>query len=293
MLVNEMLIFYHVVQYKNFSQTAEKLGVSKSFVSKQITHLETDLKTRLLNRSTRQVSLTEAGEVFFQHCKKLFELAQQGYDAMANLRQQPMGTMKISAPPALVLHLLTTPLIEYTKLYPEVKLNVVLESQIVDVIQQGFDIALRTTVLEDSNLIVQELTKLSNILCASPAYLKKHGLIKHPTQLPQHNFAVFSNQTSIKQYQFMYKKEKINVTVDGCIQSNNLDFIMQMVMSGCCMAVLPEFMVKSTIAKKKLVHCLPDHHLPRSPLYAFYPEREFKPLKLQLFIDLLKKYLQT
>jgi DNA-binding transcriptional LysR family regulator len=291
MLVNEMLVFYHVVQYKSFSQAAEKLGVSKSFVSKQISHLETDLKSRLLTRSTRQISLTEAGEVFFQHCKTLFELAQHGYDAMANLRHQPTGTLKISVPPALALHFLHQPLMQYTQLYPDIKLNVVLESHIVDVIQQGFDIALRTTVLEDSSLIAQQLTTLSSILCASPAYLKKYGIIKHPAQLPQYTFAVYSNQTSVKQLQFTHKKEKINVTIDGHIQSNSLDFIAQMVMSDSCMAVLPEFMVKSAIARKKLVHCLPDYHLPGSQLYAFYPEREFKPLKVKLFIDLLKKYL--
>lgn len=171
MLTNEMILFYHVVRLKSFSQAAEKLKVSKAFVSKHITQLEKELKVRLLLRNTRQLRLTEAGEIFYLQCEKLFELAQHSYEDMANLRNQPSGTLKITAPPALAIHLLIKPLAEYQQRYTDVDLNVILESQLVDLIQQGYDLAIRSAILPDSNLVARKLASLNYWLCATPEYL--------------------------------------------------------------------------------------------------------------------------
>ncbi len=289
MIANEMVVFYYIVKLKNFSQAAEKLKVSKAYVSKHVTQLEKELKARLLNRSTRQISLTEAGKIFFQHCQALVELTEKGYDAIANLHHHPAGTLKIAAPVALGIHILSDTLTQYCQKYPDVKLSVILESNLADIIQQGYDIALRSTLLTDSNLIAQKVATFSNILCASPAYLKKYGPIKHPNQLIKHVFAIYSsNTTTTKKLKFIHKDQVFHITIDGRFQINSLDLILQLVESDCCIAILPEFMLKTALSKKKLIHCLPDYKLPDSPLYAFYPEREFNPLKVKLFIDLLK-----
>ena len=291
MLINEMVIFYNVVQQGSFSQAAESLGVSKSFVSKHITKLEKDLKARLLNRTTRQLSLTEAGEIFYQHCQSLSEVAEEGYDAIVNLRKLPSGTLKISVPPTLAIHLLANPLLEYSKHYPDVKFNVILESRIVDIVQQGYDLALRSALLPDSTLIGQKVASLRNVLCASPGYLKKHETIKHPEQLTQHNFAAYTGNKSAKKLTFSRGNQQHVVNINSFFQSNNLDLIAQMVTANSCMAVLPQFMIKTLLAQKKLIVCLPEYKLPESPLYAIYPERDLVPLKVRAFIEMLKTFL--
>lgn len=292
MQINEMILFYHVVKYKSFSQAAEQLGVSKSHISKHVTQLEKELKSQLLHRSTRQLSLTEAGEIFYQHCEKVVALAEQGYNALATYHKQPAGTLKISIPPALGLHLLSEPIIKFNQKYPEVKLNIALENEIVDLIQKGYDLALRSALLTDSNLIAQKLTILSNVLVASPRYLKQHGLVKNHEQLQNHVFAIYSGSKAARQMIFTRNKQTFEIVINSVIESNSLDLIQQMVSGDRCMAVLPKFMVIDLIAKKKLIHCLPHYQLPESPLYAIYPEKMFMPLKVKCFLDEIKNDLR-
>lgn len=289
MLVNEMVLFYYVVRFKSFSQAAEKCNVSKAYVSKHIAQLEQELQTKLLFRNTRQLSLTEAGEIFYAQCEKLFALAQQGYDNMAQLRHQPTGTLKISVPPALAMYVLTKPLAEYQQRYPDVTLNVVLESQLVDLVQQGYDLALRSSAtLPDSSLIARKLTSLRYMLCATPQYLKKHGALDHPEQLAHHRIAVYSTSNAMQQLEFIRGNRQFPINVEGKFQSNQIDLIAKMVMASTCAAVLPEFMVADAIKQGKLTVCLPKYRLPAKPLYLLYPQREFVPLKVKAFIDLLK-----
>ena len=270
------------------------MEVSKSFVSKHITKLEKDLKSSLLNRSTRQLSLTEAGEVFYQHCQELFAVAELGYGALANLRKQPAGTLKITAPPALGIHLLANPLIKFGQRYPDVKITVALESHVVDLIQQGYDLALRSAPLPNSNLIAQKIATLRNTLCASPDYLKKHGLIKYPEELKKHVFAIYSvGDKTTQRIKFFREQKDFEITVNSYFQSNSLDLIAQMVIGGRCIAVLPEFMTITAVKKKLLVPCLSRYQLLDSPLYAVFPERKFVPLKVKMFIDELKAHLHN
>ncbi len=287
-----MVIFYYVAQLGSFSRAAETLAVSKSFISKHITKLEVDLKVRLINRTTRQLSLTEAGEAFYQHCQSLSEIAEQGYEAILALRKQPAGTIKISVPPALAVHLLADVIVEYNQLYPDVKFNIILESRIVDIIQGGYDLALRSALLPDSTLIGQKIAMVRYVLCATPSYLKKHKEIKHPNQLTEHIFGTLSGNRSAKQLTFHKKNEQFLVHINSHFQSSNLDLIMQFVMENACMAIFPEFMVKSLVEKKKLISCLPEFKLPENPLYVVYPERALVPLKVKTFIEVLRRHLK-
>ena len=291
MLINEMMTFYYVAQFKSFSQAALQLKVSKSQMSKEIVRLENDLKIKLLNRSTRQVSLTQEGQVFFKYCKSLIEQAKQGYGAIEGLRAQASGTLKISVPPAFALHVLSQPLLEFSKSNPEVKLNIVLDSRIEDIIEQGYDLALRSAVLSDSNLIAQKVASIKNVLCASPAYLKKLGKIQTPEQLSTHRCAVYSGVKLAHELKFYQGKKLFKVEIDPVMQSNSADFMLQMVLKGDCVAVFPEFMVTSLLHEKKLIACLPDFQISESPLYAIYPDKEFVPLRVKLFIEILKKYM--
>ncbi len=291
MLINEMMTFYYVAQFKSFSQAALQLKVSKSQMSKEIVRLEHDLKIKLLNRSTRQVSLTEEGQIFFKYCRNLIEQAKQGYGVIEGLRAQASGTLKISVPPAFALHVLSQPLLEFSKSNPKVKLNIVLDSRIEDIIEQGYDLALRSAVLSDSNLIAQKVVSVKNVLCASPAYLKTLGKIQTPEQLSTHRCAVYSGVKLVHELKFYQGKKLFKVEIDPVMQSNSADFMLQMVLKGDCVAIFPEFMVTSLLHEKKLIACLPDYQIAESPLYAIYPDKEFLPLRVKLFIETLKKYM--
>lgn len=289
---NEMLLFYHVVQRKSFSQAAEYLDVSNAYISKHISQLEKHLQTRLIMRSTRQIALTEAGEVFFKSCEAMLRQAEKGYEALANFNQQPSGTLKISLPDAFGRYVVAPVLIEFQRLYPEIKLSVFLESQMVDIYQQSYDLVLRTALWPETNLVSQKIADLSQVLCASPRYFQQYGMPATPEQLQQHRFAIYSQGQFSKEIILLRGRHKSAVMIDAALQSNNLELILQMLLADSCMAIMPKFMVEKAITENKLIVCLADYELPLAAIYALYPEREFKPLKLRLFVELLQQHLK-
>lgn len=291
MLMNEMVIFYTVAQQNSFSKAAKLLGVSPSFVSKHITQLEKKLKTRLLNRTTRQLSLTEAGEIFYLHCQSVSAAADDAYNAILNLQNQPSGRLKISVPPALAMHLFADTITEYMQLYPDVKFNVILDTQFVDLVKEGFDLALRVAELPDSSLICQKITSLGSVICASPQYIKKHGPIKNPEELSQHPFASYIGHRLAKTLLLTYKTKQQTVNVSSNFECNSLDLMIKILNANSCLAVLPTFMAKPLVQKNKLVIILPEYKLPEVNLYAVYPERSLVPLKVKALIDMLKLHL--
>ena len=157
MLLNEMEIFYYVVEQHSFSKAAERLHVSKSFISKKITRLERELKTRLIARSTRKLTLTQAGDSFYRYCAHVVQAAEKGYAMMHELQGKPAGLLKVSIPPALALNLLSPVFSEFLTQYPEVILDIQLDSRLVDLVKEGYDLALRSAILESSNLIAKKI----------------------------------------------------------------------------------------------------------------------------------------
>ncbi len=288
MLLSEMEIFYNVANLKNFSKTAQLLGVSKSFISKRMTKLEKDLKVRLLARSTRKLTLTEAGYKFYQQCIKVIEEAQKGYLMMQVLQSKPSGVLKISVPPALGFNLLAPMFVKFLNQYPEIKLDIELENKPIDLIAQGYDLALRSAKLESSNLIAQRIFAVKNILCATPKYLKKHGIPKNPIELETHNFAAYNYSKDTQNLKMTKNDTKKTVRIQGNFRSNHLDLIKKIVLDHVCIAVFPEFMVKDELKNHQLIHCLAEYQLSTSPFYAIYPEREFMPLKVRVFLKMLE-----
>ena len=188
------------------------------------------------------------------------------------------------------MHLLATPLAEFSHRQPEVLMNIVLDSRLEDIIEQGYDLVLRSAVLADSNLIAQKLTTFENILCVSPAYLNEHGSIDNLAQLSEQRFAVYGRVNSEHQLTFSYQQRQYSLTIKPYLHSNSLDFIKQMTLAGSCIAILPDFMVKVELHTQHLQRCLPAYSSPASPLYALYPDKSFMPLRVSAFLDVLKNY---
>lgn len=290
MLLNEMEIFYYVVALKSFSKTADKLSVSKSFISKAISKLENELKARLLIRTTRKLTLTEAGEKFYRHCEKIVEEGNKGYSFINESLEKPSGNLKISVPPALGMNLLAPMFSQFLKKYPEINLDVALESRVIDLIGENYDLALRVAKLEDSNLIAQKIFTIKSVICATPKYLKSHGIPRNHSDIRKHNFAIYSYSKNAKSIRLSKNQVPYVVPIAGNFLSNQLDLIKKMVLCHSCMAFLPEFMVQEEIKKSQIKICLPDYVISESPLYIIYSEKEFMPIKVKLFLEMLKEF---
>ena len=291
MLLNEMEIFYYVVELKSFSKAAARLNVSKSFISKKITKLEHDLKAHLISRSTRKLTLSEAGESFYRYCANVVREGHEAYSMISELKGKPTGTLKISIPPALGLNLIAPMLPKFLSQYPEITLDIELENRLVDILEEGYDLALRSAVLESSNLIAQRIFSVTNIICATEKYLQTYGIPKISNDLERHNFATYSYSKNAGHVTLIKNSKEEIINVQSNFTSNHLDLIKQMVLNDLCIAMLPNFMVVNELKIGILMRCLTTYRLPESPLYAVYPERKFMLPKLKYFLEMLKNYL--
>jgi DNA-binding transcriptional LysR family regulator len=290
-LLNEMEIFYYVAELKSFSKAASRLKVSKSFISKKIYKLEHDLKVNLISRSTRKLIITEAGESFYRYCANIVHQGHEAYSMIHELQGKPSGKLKISMPPALGLNLIAPMLSRFLLEYPEVSLDIELDNKLVDLLEEGYDLVLRSAILESSNLIAQKIYSIKSVFCATEKYLQAHSKLITPSDLEKHNCATYSYTTRSAQITLTKNNRDEIIYIKGNFTSNHLDLIKQMVLDNLCVAILPEFMVKDEVKTGKIKLCLMDYQLPENPLYAVYPERNFMLPKLKLFLEMLKEHL--
>lgn len=292
MLLNEMEIFYQVVLQQSFSKAAAQLGVSKSYVSKRVTRLEQELGTRLVFRSTRKLRLTEAGEHFYQHCEKIIKEGEKAYSTIHELRGKPSGKLKISVPPAIALNMLSPVISNYAARCPDVVLDIRLESRLVNLIKEGYDLVLRSAVLESSNLIAQKIYTIENGVYATPSYLAKANEVVYPGDLANCDVAVYSDAKFTDKLTLVKHKKVEVVPLKTKITSNQLDFLKQCVLDDVCLGIFPRFMVQKEVGAQRLIPLLENYSLSESNLYAVCPDREYVPPKLRIFLDILKSHLQ-
>jgi DNA-binding transcriptional LysR family regulator len=292
MLLNELELFYHVVKLKSFSKAALALGVSKSFVSKRVTALEQSLQSRLLTRTTRQVIPTEAGVAFYHQCEKIMEEAEKGYSIVNELQGKPSGKIKISCPPAFAMHQLVKKIPDFCYQYPEISLDLVLENRLVKIIEEGYDLVLRSTILEDSNLIAKPIATMKQVFVASALYLKNRDLPKSLEDLDTHDIVGYRDQRNPNNLTLLKEQKTIKIPIHYKITTNHLDVIKQWVVMGVCIAMLPDFMVNEEISHGTLIPCLTQYTFPTNTLYVIYPERDFIAPKTRAFLDFLQVALE-
>lgn len=292
MLLQEMEMFYYVVKLGSFSQAAERLTCSKAHISRSISKLEHELKTQLLHRSTRHLSLSESGEKLFQHCQNLIAEAENAYAVTSHYQQKPSGTLRITAPSAFSSGLLAKFIPGFIRRYPEIKLTIELENKVVDILAEGIDIALRTGELKDSQLIAQPLAQFDSIICAAPSYLKKHGAPKTPHDLSKHNCCLYQQQLTQKTWTLSKGKTSKKIMVQGNVVANQAEFLKQVALAGVGIANLPPFMVEAELKKGLLTRCLPGYTSVQQQFFAIYPSKRFLPPKTKVFIHELKAFLK-
>ncbi len=288
-LFEGVVIFTQVVNCGSFSAAAELTGHSNSYISKEINKLESRLSLRLLNRTTRSLSLTPDGKIYFEHCQQMVFDAQ---DALASLNQsnvQPKGIFRISCPVDFAQGYLEKVLSEYMTLYSDVQLELDLNDRHVDLVQDGFDLVIRaTTQLEESSLICRKIYSSKAYTVASKEYLQRFGKPNKPQQLSEHNCICYSNLKNPKRWPYKDLNGKnIYVDVTSKMQCNSSQMELAMTLAGHGICRLPEFIMKKAIVNSSLEILFEEYPEIEVNVYAIYPSRKHLSPKVRCFIDLL------
>ncbi len=291
MTLNHMATFAAVVKQGSFTAAAQSLGLSKPVVSKQITQLEHSLGVRLLNRTTRRLHLTEAGEVFNTHCQNVVTQANIAEQAVAPLQKDPCGTLMVTAPQCLALSLFQDLLPNFQDRYPRITLDMNITGELVDLVEQGIDVALRIGELMDSSLMARRLGPFDFVICASPGYWQQAGYPEHPRDLLHHNCLLYSEKQAPNHWFFADSDgEQIKVSVSGNLLSDDALLLKSAALAGQGVMTGPTFMFEEELASGRLQPILTDYKPAKTSLYAVYPFSKNLSPKVRVFVDYLVEH---
>jgi DNA-binding transcriptional LysR family regulator len=286
--LTDIAIFVKVVELASFTAAAEALGMSQPVVSKSVTRLEEKLGARLLNRTTRRLSLTEAGsELYGRSLRALTEIENAELE-VARFQTEPRGMLRVSAPMSFsILHL--GPVIQsFLTRFPGVTLELNLDDRQVDLVEEGFDVAVRIGRLQDSNLIARKLAPCRQVLCASPAYLAQRGEPERPEDLLEHNCILYSLVSSPREWRLVGADGEVHVVpINGSLQSNNGLVNRAAALAGGGIALLPTFYLGDQLRSGDLKPVLCKFKPQEIAVYAVYPERRNLMPKVRAFVDFL------
>lgn len=286
---DDMILFVQVVEEGSFSRVAEKLSLTNSVVSKRIARLEENLNTQLLYRTTRKLSLTDAGRTLYNKAKIAKSAFQEAENAVTGYGEDMKGHIRITMPVVSANFIFSESIAEFCKQHPEVSVELQITNRLVDLIEEGFDLALRTAVLEDSSLIARRLIDSQWMICATPDYLKQHGTPQNPEQLQNHECLVykFDNTANSTWPLYIDGKEQL-ISVHGRFHSNHLSAIKQAALSDLGIAFLPQVLIYEEIQKKTLTQILQCFTSKKLGLYAVYPKARQPDQKLKLLVAHLR-----
>lgn len=280
-------VFVAVAETGGFAAAARQLGVTKSAVSKRIGSLEAHLGMQLFHRSTRSMSLTEAGEIYLSHAVQALGSAQEAEDAVTAMRGQPAGRLRVSAPMSFGwLHV--APLIKgFLERHPGITLDLTMDDRVADLVEAGFDMAIRAGTLPDSALIARRLAPIHSVLAAAPAYLSQAGTPQHPEDLLQHSCLHYSYSRDPREWIHCGTEGDVRVRTKERLRVNNSEALCTALVDGLGIGRLPTFVAGAHLAAGRLVRVLPAYSLPEQSLYAVFPERRHMPAKTRVFADFL------
>ncbi|MCV9998370.1 LysR family transcriptional regulator [Pararhizobium sp. YC-54] len=283
--------FIDVVDAEGFSAAARRVGRSKALLSKYVRELEDELGALLLNRTTRQFSLTEAGHTYYRTASEILKEIDNLADLVRASNSDLKGRLRISAPRTFVDADIGQSLIDFGKAHPELSLEIVSDDRFVDLVEEGFDVAIRITKLEDSTLIARKLDDFQVKICASPEFLEKNGPITHPSELSRHACIIDTNGRSYSNWRFVeHDGTGFSVPVGGPIEVNSPLAAVRAAESGIGISGVPEFIARPKIAAGTLVSILEDYLPKDRGIYAIYPHRRYLPTKVRTLVDFLHNW---
>jgi DNA-binding transcriptional LysR family regulator len=288
--LTSLTAFVRVVDSGGFSAAGRKLNMSTTMVSNHIQALEERLGARLLNRTTRKVSLTEVGQAYYERCTQILSDIEQADDIAGALQSTPRGTLRIYTNTHLV-QFLSPVVTEFLASYPDVKVDLAIGERNVDMIDEGFDIAVRMVPPPDSSLIVRSLATWRHVLCCSHEYLEKHGRPEQLSDLTTRNCIRHVNYPFGDEWQFLDRKgTRASVKVAGNLITNSGETLNQAVMQGVGIGLLAGFLVQDALEAGRLVRLLPEYRTVELSMNAVYPHRHHLSAKVRTFIDMLARH---
>jgi DNA-binding transcriptional LysR family regulator len=288
--LDNIAVFVHVVRSGSFTAAAEKLNLSKSVVSKYVTRLEDRLGARLLNRTTRRLSLTEVGRAFFERSQRALGEIEEAEAEVSRLQGEPRGELRLSCPMSFgILHV--APLLAaFQASHPELAVDMVLDDRKADLVDEGFDLAIRIGEMPDSSLVARRLGACRHVVCGAPAYFARNGVPQSPGDLADHPALTYRYQDAPAEWRLVDRDGNYHqVAINSRLQMNNSLALREALLKGAGVALTPTFVVGSEIRSGLLMAVLSEYSALEVSIYAVYPQRKHLSPKVRAFIDYLSE----
>lgn len=285
--LNSIEVFLKVAKLESFSEAAKQLGLSKAMVSKHVTNLENSLGVRLLNRTTRQLGLTEAGMAYRVRIREIMDDMTETELSITQLSSEPQGTLRIMAPTSFGSFHLARAIADYRKIYTKVGIEAVLTEREPDIIEDGLDMVIKVGVLEDSSLVARKIADAHMSICASESYLEEHGLPLTPEDLFDHNCLIYSGRQPMGEWRFTVNGKIKKLRVKGDVRSNVGDALRIAAIQGCGLVQLPRYMTGLDLKSGRLKAVLEAYAPAPRPIHAIYPHRQHLSAKVRTFVEFL------
>lgn len=292
-LLGAMQVFVSVVESGSFSESARRLGLSQPSISRQVSSLEEHLGVRLLQRTTRRLSLTEAGQVYYERARQIQRDVVEAGLAIGGFKDHPSGVLRIASPYTWTEMIFAPYIGEFLQRYPDIKLDIECNDRFQDMIEERLDLVIRVGIPQESSFVAVPLAEVELALCASPHYLELHGMPRNANDLRNHNFVLFEDFTELL---FQHGNEEQTIEISGNISANSVPVMIASALQHVGISALPLPLVQPYLHDGGLVRILPDaqvqiKRLPIKQVFALYSNRKHLPAKARVFIDFLKQSL--
>ncbi|MFN3625367.1 MAG: LysR family transcriptional regulator [Hyphomicrobium sp.] len=287
--LDAMNAFAKVVASGSYAEAARRLGLTRSAVSKAVMELEQLLGARLLDRTTRRVTPTEAGAAYYERCMSILADVEETELQISRLHDEPRGILKINGPMSFGILYLGDAVAEFMLSYPELRIELTLNDRFIDPLEEGVDVTLRIGALADSSLIARRLAPARLALVASPDYLRRHGMPKTPQDLAGHRCLAYGHMAAVHRWQLRSGSETLTVPFNPALCSNNGEVLRASALAGNGITNLPTFLVGPDIAAGRLQPVLSDYPPIELGIFALYAPNRYLAAKTRLFIDFLAK----
>ncbi|MFA7306049.1 MAG: LysR family transcriptional regulator [Hyphomicrobium sp.] len=282
-----MNAFAKVVASGSYAEAARRLNLTRSAVSKAVMELEQALGARLLDRTTRRVTPTEAGLAYYERCLAILAQVDETEAQISRLHDEPKGVLKINAPMSFGTLYLGGAVADFMIRYSDLKVELTLTDRFIDPLEEGVDVTVRIGAMVDSSLIARRISPARIVLVASPDYLKKHGTPQSPVDLANHRCLSYGHMTSMQRWHLAEKGKPISVAIGACLSSNNGEVLRDAALKGIGIALLPTFIAGKDIAEKRLQVVLPENQPDDLTIHALYAPNRYLATKTRVFIDFL------
>ncbi|MGO4684521.1 LysR family transcriptional regulator [Hyphomicrobium sp. 2TAF46] len=276
-----------VVASGSYAEAARRLGLTRSAVSKAVMELEESLGARLLDRTTRRVTPTEAGLAYYERCLAILAQVEETEAQVSRLHDEPKGTLRVNAPMSFGTLYLGNAIADLMIRYSDLKVELTLTDRLIDPLEEGADVTVRIGTPTDSSLIARRIAPARIVLVASPDYIEKHGEPESPGDLVEHRCLSYGHTTSLQRWHLTENGESVSVSIASCMSSNNGDVLREAAVKGIGIAMLPTFIVGNDIAAGRLKLVLPNNRPPDLTIHALYAPNRYLAAKTRVFIDFL------